>query len=208
MAGRAGPSSRADAPQSPAPATRPDLRQQDDRSGPEVRVDDEAFLDALTEHLDRLHNLARGLTRSPQDAEDLVSETCVLALRGWRRCPPDDPAAWLATVCLNAARSSYRKRSARPVEVQADAWLQAQVDDGADTARSALSAVQATRVREALAGLPTPQQEAITLMDLGGYTAAQTAQILGAPRGTVLARVHRGRKALARTLVDERAVSW
>jgi len=52
--------------------------------------------------------------------------------------------------------------------------------------------------------LPVPQLEAIALMDLGGDTAAQTARIVGAPRGTVLARVHRGRKVLARVLADER----
>ena len=167
-----------------------------------MSVDDTEFLEAFHEHLDRLHNLARGLTRTAQDAEDLVSETCLLALRGWRRQRPDDPAAWLATVCLNAARSSFRRSAARPVEVAADDWLLAQPDDHADTARDALASVEATRVREALATLPAPQLEAITLMDLGGYTAAQTAQIVGAPRGTVLARVHRGRKALARTLAQ------
>ncbi len=167
-------------------------------------MDDQEFLDCFTEHLDRLYNLARGLTRTTQDAEDLVSETCVLALRGWRRCRPDDPAAWLATVCLNAARSSYRRRAVRPVEVAADAWLLAQPDEGADTAREELAAVEAAGVREALSRLPAPQQEAITLMDLAGYTAAQTAQIVGAPRGTVLARVHRGRKVLARSLAPER----
>ncbi len=167
-------------------------------------MDDDAFLDSFTEHLDRLHNLARGLTRSAQDAEDLVSETCVLALRGWRRRPPDDPAAWFATICLNAARSSYRRSAVRPVEVAADRWLLDQPDAGADTARSALASVEASLVRVALSRLPAPQREAITLMDLGGYTAAQTAQIVGAPRGTVLARVHRGRKVLARALVTER----
>lgn len=167
-------------------------------------MDDREFLEAFTEHLDRLHNLARSLTRSPQDAEDLVSETCLLALRGWRRRRPDDPAAWLATVCLNAARSSYRRRAARPVEVAADQWLLAQPDEQADTARSALASVQAELVRQALAKLPAPQLEAIALMDLAGYTAAQTAQIVGAPRGTVLARVHRGRKVLAGALAQDR----
>jgi RNA polymerase sigma-70 factor (ECF subfamily) len=166
-------------------------------------VQDAEFLEAFTEHLDRLHNLARGLTSSSQDAEDLVSETCLLALRGWRRRAPDDPAAWFATICLNAARSSYRRSAARPVEIAAEDWLLARVDDGADTARSALASVEARRVREALALLPAPQHEAIALMDLGGYTAAQTAAIIGAPRGTVLARVHRGRKALARALAHE-----
>jgi len=167
-------------------------------------MDDGDFLDAFTEHLDRLHNLARGLTVSPQDAEDLVSETCLLALRGWRRNPPDDAAAWFATICLNAARSSYRRRAARPVEVTGEDWLLDRVDERADTAGSALSSIEAGRVREAVGQLPVPQFEAIALMDLGGYTAAQTAKIVGAPRGTVLARVHRGRKVLARVLADER----
>ena len=164
--------------------------------------DDGEFLEAFTEHLDRLHNLARGLTRSQQDAEDLVSETCLLALRGWRRHPPDDPGAWFATVCLNAARSSHRRRVARPVEVFGDDWLEDRADEGADTARSALAAVEASTVRHAVAQLPAPQLEAIALMDLAGYTAAQTASIVGAPRGTVLARVHRGRKVLARSLAE------
>lgn len=167
-------------------------------------MDDGDFLDAFTEHLDRLHNLARGLTGSPQDAEDLVSETCLLALRGWRRNPPDDAAAWFATICLNAARSSYRRRAARPVEVTGAGWLLDRADEQADTAGSALSSIAAARVREAVGQLPAPQLEAIALMDLGGYTAAQTAKIVGAPRGTVLARVHRGRKVLARSLADER----
>ena len=185
-------------------ASRVRIRKDVLRRAREVDVDDEDFVDAFTEHLDRLHNLARGLTRTSQDAEDLVSETCLLALRGWRRRRPDDPAAWFATVCLNAFRSSFRRSSVRPVEVAADDWLLAQADERADTARSALAAVEADRVRAALAQLPTPQLEAITLMDLGGYTAAQTARIVGAPRGTVLARVHRGRKVLARSLATER----
>ena len=166
-------------------------------------MEDETFLDAFHEHVDRLHNLARGVTRSAQDAEDLVSETCLLALRGWRRQRPDDPAAWFATICLNAARSSFRRQAARPVEVRADEWLRARPDPDADTAQAALSALDTQRVRAAMRQLPAVQLEAITLMDLAGYTAAQTAAILGAPRGTVLARVHRGRKALAGLLQAE-----
>ena len=177
----------------------PDQRDRDEEVG------DRAFLDALHEHLDRLHNLTRGLTRSAQDAEDLLQETCLLALRGWRRQPPDDPGAWLATVCLNASRSTHRKRSARPHEVTADGWLLDRPDEDADTAGQALAGLDVRRVREALEGLPAAQREAITLMDLGGYTAAQVAGIIGSPRGTVLARVHRGRKALA-ALLDDREV--
>jgi RNA polymerase sigma-70 factor, ECF subfamily len=157
---------------------------------------DDAFLDAFLERLDMLHNLARGLTDSAQDAEDLVQETCLLGLRGWRRRAPDDAGAWLATVCLNAARSGHRRRAARPQEVGADDWL-GELPGESDTAAQALAAVDVGRVRAALTQLPEAQREAITLMDLAGWTAASTAAIVGAPRGTVLARVHRGRKALA-----------
>ena len=163
---------------------------------------DELFLEVFAAHLDRLFNLARGLTGSPQDAEDLVQETCLRALQGWRRQRPDDPSPWLATVCLNTARSSYRKRAVRPVECEADAWLGAQADLQADTAQQALAHLDVERVRRALQQLPARQREAITLMDLSGFTAAEVATILRAPRGTVLARVHRGRKALAVLLRD------
>lgn len=163
---------------------------------------DEEFAEVFAAHLDRLFNLARGLTRSRADSEDLVQETCLLALRGWRRQRPDDPGAWLATVCLNAARSSYRKQAARPVEVGDDAWLGAQVDAAADTAGQALALLDVLRVRRALQELPAVQREAITLMDLSGFSAAEVARIVQAPRGTVLARVHRGRKALAVLLTD------
>jgi RNA polymerase sigma-70 factor (ECF subfamily) len=168
-------------------------------------MNDEAFVDAFLSHLDMLHNLARGLSDTAQDAEDLVQETCLLGLRGWRRRAPDDPRAWLATVCLNAARSRYRQRAVRPYEVRADDWLLERADS-VDTADQALAAVDVARVRAALRQLPDVQREAITLMDLAGCTAATTAAIVGAPRGTVLARVHRGRKALALLLRDGQEV--
>lgn len=169
-------------------------------------MSDEQFLEVFTAHLDRIHNLARGLTGTVEDAEDLVQETCLLALRGWRRRPPQDPAAWFATICLNAARSGYRKRAVRPTEVSAEAWLAA-MPDPHDTARSAVASLDAERVRIAIGRLPPPQREAITLMDLSGFTASQVADLLHCPRGTVLARVHRGRKALAALLHDVQEVT-
>ena len=169
-------------------------------------MQDQDFLDALDSHLDRLHNLSRALTDSPHDAEDLLQETCLLALRGWRRRPPQDPGAWLATVCLNAARSRWRRRAARAVEVRADLWLHTVPDSSASTAEQALTAVTVEQVRAAVRQLPEHQRVAVTMMDLSGFTAAQTAEILQCPRGTVLARVHRARKVLA-GLLSEQGVS-
>jgi RNA polymerase sigma-70 factor (ECF subfamily) len=164
-------------------------------------VDDE-FSQAALDHLDMLYNLARRLTPSRQEAEDLVQETCVRALRGWRREPPRDIGPWLAAICLNAARSQYRWRRVRPPEV-----LEANPGSGlpatADTAEEAMSRVIRDAVHRAIWQLPAAQRETITLMDLCGFTAAQVAQMTGTPRGTVLARAHRGHKRLAVLLEEE-----
>jgi RNA polymerase sigma-70 factor (ECF subfamily) len=164
-------------------------------------VADEEFLQGVLDHLDMLYNLARRLTGSRQEAEDLVQETCLRALRGWRRRPPDQVRPWLAAICLNTARSAYRYRSARPPEVlDPDTGLE--VAAASDTEAAAMSNVMGTAVHEALWQLPEPQREAVTLMDLCGFTATQVAEMTGAPRGTVLSRVHRGHKRLAELLEE------
>jgi RNA polymerase sigma-70 factor (ECF subfamily) len=164
-------------------------------------VGDEQYLQAVLDHLDMLYNLARRLTWTRQEAEDLVQETCVRALRGWRRRPPEQVRPWLAAICMNTARSAYRQRRARPSEVlEADTGLE--VASSSDTEAAAMSNIMGTAVHEALWQLPAAQREAVTLMDLCGLTAAQVATMTGAPRGTVLARVHRGHKRLAELLEE------
>lgn len=162
---------------------------------------DEAFIQAALDHVDMLFNLARRLTASRQEAEDLVQETYVRALRGWRRQPPEQVSPWLAAICLNTARSAYRYRSARPSEVL-DPQPGLDVASTFDTAAAAMSRMVGEAVHQALWLLPAPQREAITLMDLCGLTAAQVSELTGAPRGTILARVHRGHKRLAQLLEE------
>jgi RNA polymerase sigma-70 factor (ECF subfamily) len=164
-------------------------------------VGDEAFLQAATEHLDMLYNLARRMTSSRHEAEDLVQETYVRALRGWRRRPPDQVRPWLAAICLNTARSAYRYRGARPTEVL-EPQPGVDVASPLDTAAAAIARIDGDAVHHALGQLPAAQREAIILMDLCGFTAAQVAGLTGVPRGTILARVHRGHKRLARLLEE------
>src|SRR5262245_49402902 len=162
-------------------------------------MSDEEFLRTVGDHLDLVDNLARRLTRSRPDAEDLVQETFLRALRSWRRRPPDDVRPWLCTICLNIARREWRHNGNRPAEVldpQAGT-LDASLDD---TAAEAIDGLLREQVHEALWRLPAAQREAITLMDLCGFTAAEVAAMTGTPRGTILARVHRGHKRLASLL--------
>jgi len=85
-----------------------------------------------------------------------------------------------------AAFGSYRGENTR-------AWLAAIV---------VIAALDAEQVSRCLALLPEPQRECIVLVDVAGYTAREAAEALGCPRGTVLARVHRGRRKLARLLAE------
>ena len=157
--------------------------------------DHEAFLEATLRHTDLVYALARRLAPPPADAADIVQETYVRAFAAWGRAPVRDAAAWLATICLNVGRDEQRKQSRR-AGLTSDGPVP-DFPDPADTAEDALARIGSDRVQALLWTLPDVQRIAITLMDICGFTAAQVSALTGAPRGTVLARVHRGRKALA-----------
>ncbi len=153
----------------------------------------EEFLQVTLAHLDAVHALARRLVE--QRADDLVQETWLKAWAAWDRGRPTDPRAWLVTICLNTARSWYRHDHLRPELLAPDPGHTRPAGD--DPATEAVDRVRAAAVHAALWTLPEPQRIAITLMDLAGFTAREVAILLDCPRGTVLARVHRGRTSLA-----------
>jgi RNA polymerase sigma-70 factor (ECF subfamily) len=167
------------------------------RSGQE-----EDFLQAALVHADVVHALARRLAPHPQDAPDLVQETSLRGYAAWGRRRPDDVGAWLATICLNVGRDALRRHTRRATQL--DEGPVPDLPSAFDTADAALERLGSARIEAALWSLPEVQRIAITLMDICGFTAAQVAVITSSPRGTVLARVHRGRKALALLLTEER----
>ena len=161
----------------------------------------EEFLRATLAASDLVFNLARRLVPDRADAEDLVQETYLRAWQAWTAGrPPRRVEPWLATICLNLGRDRARRAATR-LEVTIDTL--ADHPDGTDVAAEAIQRVQRAQVERALWALPEHQRLAVTLMDLGGFTAAEVARMLGHPRGTVLARVHRGRKALARAVREQ-----
>jgi RNA polymerase sigma-70 factor (ECF subfamily) len=164
---------------------------------------DEEFLRATLPALDLVYNLARRLVGRQADAEDLVQETYLRAWRAWTAGrPPRRVEPWLATICLNAGRDQVRRASARLELPAGSAW---ELPGSADVEAEAIARAWRAQVEQAMWRLPAEQRIVITLMDLCGFTAAEVATLTGSPRGTILARVHRGRKALAR-LVDQQEV--
>jgi RNA polymerase sigma-70 factor, ECF subfamily len=159
------------------------------------------FLRATLPASDLVFNLARRLVPDRADAEDLVQETYLRAWQAWiAGRPPRRVEPWLATICLNLGRDRARRAATRlevPVELLAD------LADASDVAAEAIDRVRSDQIQRTLWALPEPQRLAVTLMDLGGFTAAEVAKLLGHPRGTVLAWVHRGRKALARAVHEQ-----
>jgi RNA polymerase sigma-70 factor (ECF subfamily) len=167
-----------------------------------VRADHEEFLRATMGAVDLVYNLARRFAERAEDAEDLVQETYLAAYRAWTKGPrPRRVEPWIATICLNVGRSRYRTRARRPIEVSIE-HRDFRSAATADPESAAEAAADREVLREAMARLPEEQRVAITLVDLAGMTTTEAARAMGTPRGTVLSRVHRGRRGLAALLWD------
>jgi RNA polymerase sigma-70 factor (ECF subfamily) len=163
-----------------------------------------AFLDATLPYLDVVYRVALRCTADRWAAEDLVQETYLRAFAHFQQRRAPDARAWLAAICLNLARSEARRRRSRPEEQLQ--WEVPEAFSGPDeVADRAVAALDRRELAHALARLPEEQRLCILLMDVGGYTAQETGRILGCPRGTVLARVHRGRRRLAQLLTGTAA---
>jgi RNA polymerase sigma-70 factor (ECF subfamily) len=167
---------------------------------------EKTFLEATLPHLDAVHAIARRLCSDRSRAEDIVQETYLRAFAGFAGYKGDGTRAWLSAICVNVVRTEWRRQGSRVQEATMDEE-QNWADEArrADVARSVEANIDRETISRALSRLPEEQRVAIVLMDLAGNTASEVAAILGAPRGTVLARAHRGRRKLAQILKAEGA---
>ena len=165
------------------------------------------FEDQVLPHLDRLYSAALRYTRNAADAEDLVQETVTKAFRSFHQYRPGtNLKAWLYRVLHTTYISMYRKAQRRPQED-----LQETLDDysfydeiarsgGRSAEREVLEALTADEVKQALADLPDTFREAVYLADVEGFPYKEIAEIMDTPVGTVMSRLHRGRKQLQKAL--------
>lgn len=171
---------------------------------------DERFEREAIPLLSEMYGAALRLTRNPSDAEDLLQETYLRAYRGFASFKEGtNLRAWLYRILTNAFINVYRKRQREPQTVSDSDVEEWYLYDklGAEGAEASaetqvLEALPDEDVQEALAGLPDQFRMAVLLADVEGFSYKEIAEILDVPIGTVMSRLHRGRRALERRLWD------
>jgi RNA polymerase sigma-70 factor (ECF subfamily) len=168
-----------------------------------VRFEEEAL--ALA---DQVYRVARGLSRSKEEAEDLMQEAYARAFRSWRSYTPGtNLRAWLLRILTNLnidrGRRAQRTPDQQPLE-ESDYFLYNQLEaaSGETEEERVLERLSQDHVAEALSAVPHDFRDVVVLVDIGDFSYAEAAQILDIPIGTVMSRLHRGRRILKKELAD------
>ncbi len=176
-------------------------------------ADQARFSDLTMEYMSSLYSAALRMTRNPSDAEDLVQETYLKAYRAFGGFQEGtNLKAWLYKILTNTFINSYRAKKRRPEQTELDdveeLYLYRRLG-GLEAVAASRSAEEEVldhftegEVKAAVEALPEQFRMAVLLSDVEGFAYKEIAEILDIPIGTVMSRLHRGRKALQKTLHD------
>jgi RNA polymerase sigma-70 factor (ECF subfamily) len=184
-------------------------------------ADKARFAEEAMPYMASLYSAAMRMTRNAADAEDLVQETYLKAYRAFGSFQEGtNLKSWLYKILTNTFINSYRSKRRRPVETDLDdvedLYLYRRLGglEGAAAGRSAedlvLDQFSEAQVKAAVESLPEPFRLVVVLSDVEGFSYKEIAEILEIPIGTVMSRLHRGRRALQKALhsfAEERRIS-
>jgi RNA polymerase sigma-70 factor, ECF subfamily len=166
------------------------------------------FEEEVLELADQAYRVARRLAPTQEEAEDLVQETFARAFRSWRQYTPGtNLRAWLFRILTNLnidrGRKVQRTPDIQPME-EGDYYLYNRLEESgaAEDEDQVVERLSQDSIVEALAAVPHDFRDVVVLVDIGDFSYADAAQILDIPIGTVMSRLHRGRRNLKKALAD------
>ena len=164
------------------------------------------FEETVLPHLDAAFNYARWLTRNDGEAEDVVQDACVRAMRFFSSLRDDDARAWLFTIVRNTWYSRLSRRAhvatGSPLNDGSDRWP----DNALDPEERLLQQHTVAVVRAALEQLPVDFREVIVLREIEGLSYKEIAAVVGVPIGTVMSRLSRARERLLSLLAPAKPI--
>ena len=169
------------------------------------------FADQAMQYAPQLYSAALRMTRNSSDAEDLVQETYLRAYRGYASFEEGtNLRAWLFRILTNQYINTYRAKQRRPVETDVDdvedLYLYHRIGNLGAASRSAEDTLfemfTDDEVKTALEELPETFRIPVLLADVEGFSYKEIAEMIDIPIGTVMSRLHRGRKAMHKKLYD------